>query len=455
MDWPEGIIPPQMTYNVAVEGQVRRICKRNDVDANMIRSAAHLLYRWYNPVGTPMQQYQQLLNMLHSVGSVGASERRNTVQLNSLCIALSCLAAVRIPLSSDLAIKAVEVQEIAELLAKKGDKPATWWYMFIQPFVHNYVTRGKTVGLLRKLKPKDIDHWLKVSAGQDITALADQAGLGISQLRRYGVKPCVIDDGIIHPAGTAWVFSDGFESRNQLANPESIRHIAPVLADTVLGKFSQIRQADNIALVASHISEAPFGDFSAFSFPVAPITIAYVHENGQIATDAHIGVAWADSYFSEAGLGDLYPMFRLVHLMRLNDLVVPVEAMRQSGVHSWPIQSVRRSDRIDLTKIPFLRTLVIPRLRLLSEQKLLDQAYLSEMANSAIQTETLMRRKMGKHEVVGFVRPLPIGFQASDTARQLAWQELGIRHLPDGWTYVRTHSRGNQNNPAKGHVARR
>lgn len=94
-----------------------------------------------------------------------------------------------------------------------------------------------------------------------------------------------------------------------------------------------------------------------------------------------------------------------------------------------------------------LRRLLVARTRIL---KILGDEITHEMEKDEAESESL-HKDIIKHGVVGHLRRIPEGYTASESARSLCWEQLGVE-IPEGHTYVQKHERGNLDLPDKGHV---
>jgi len=280
----------------------------------------------------------------------------------------------------------------------------------------------------------------------DAKERADEVAARIAEHRHYGVKDCLMQDGIMHAPGEAWVFKDGMS----LQEPDVPR--ARLIAVTHLVDRKKVRKSLDFVTVQRDGLR-----WQEVDFPTK--LLVAIHENGNLTIDPEYGAQTLKAVFEGLDKAPAYEIFRLVHLLRLSDLVLPLEVYRQLDVPSWPVMpSTRKARAEQREQIPgLLRRLMVPRMRILEQPALIEAALQAEMIQAEADTDAAEAAQLGgkpraKHKVPGFKRLLPKGCVASPEAHVLAWRQRKII-LEDGWTFVRSHNRGKGENTSIGHEA--
>jgi len=135
-----------------------------------------------------------------------------------------------------------------------------------------------------------------------------------------------------------------------------------------------------------------------------------------------------------------YELLRMASILRLWDLVVPLEISNKAPrLPSTTTFREKIATLIQPKKQLFDPRLIVPRVRLLETPGIANALEL-EMEIGIDTAEKRARAEMRKHDVIGHVRKLHQGYKASVDARMRAAEE-GIT-LHDGETYVVTHKRG-------------
>lgn len=255
--------------------------------------------------------------------------------------------------------------------------------------------------------------------GTDIRGVNDEMATEMARLRRYGVKPCFFQDGVMHDRQQAWAF---------LPLPDSGSSNTAIVA---------LSTRDSLTNLEPRRQPRP-GASQTFHYDImASLTMA-------ISREGHLTIGMSDaaipsqSILDQMGLAEWYEPFRLIQLLRLYDLIMPIERVRE--LPGWPIQPTRglsgmMKKSTPLSQIP---ALVLPRLKLLDNPRALYDQLEQEVAAAQ---KLAVTRSLRRHAVVGHIRILPPGKTATAAARKLAWEESNITLLP-GETYVKLHDRG-------------
>lgn len=91
--------------------------------------------------------------------------------------------------------------------------------------------------------------------------------------------------------------------------------------------------------------------------------------------------------------------------------------------------------------------------RLVLARRLVSETLKAEIIDELEHPNRDIKRQMVRHEVTGFIRPLPRGYRASPEARERCLNEMGVVLAGYGETYVKKHKRGNLENNSVGHKA--
>ncbi len=458
--WPLGR-PPRVINDAALAMQIRRVVNRPEVSAAMIAESVKRICLWYqrkDNFAECLGLFLDILQTMNSQAPTTDAPQALVVRSNSVGIALARFFAMMLPFDdSNVAILARLLKDTKELF--DAGLGLDSFYPKVHALCQAYEHRRSGLLQLRRVPESEIASWQEALTGIDVDAVSDEIAVGIDQLRAYGVKPCVFNDGLLQPAGTSWVFGDGYDLRRTVDPDGQWDFLASSLAVTILTPEHEVRRTGRVA-PSTRIEVSGQARMVGFGLDVRALLSASIYEGGRMTADPEIGVIPLDMYFAQSGRRAMFPIFRLIHLLRLYDLVVPVEAMRQAALPGWPgrpVSEAGRQPRQARREPPerFFRTLVVPRLRLLGDTGALDRAMAHEVDDARRLTERLTTKLMDRHDIVGFLRPLPLGRRATDRARTLALQERGIAAIPEGYTYVKNHSRGSQENGAVGHIARR
>lgn len=252
----------------------------------------------------------------------------------------------------------------------------------------------------------------------------------IAECRRYGVKPCVMQDGIMHLSEDTWVFLDGFDEFGKLPS-DYLEGLRTPLAITHLADRKNVK-----SLETQTFQQGKMGGISPSYNRYMSVSVQL---DGALTIDSELGLYPLKRIFEEAGRADVFAVFRLIHLMRLSDLIVPEIVRQRYEAPDWPTTPRNKSaHRAYVEALPDqLRQLVIPRVRLLEDVDAIQQAQEGELAEDIDFSESLQgseQRILGP--MVGHFRRLPAGYSASPEACSLALEQRGMLP-PEGMTYVK------------------
>ncbi len=259
--------------------------------------------------------------------------------------------------------------------------------------------------------------------GPSVADVSDEVAAELAEMRRYGVKPSFFQDGMMHRPNEAWVI---------MPPPNFVEK--SLLALTALSLRSELSDLEPKAQIMPDGMEASI-------FPMRAMLVMTINRDGHLSqgTNGYAGIS-TQEILRSAGQEEWYETLRLMQLMRLYDLVVPIESV--ATLPTWPQQSpgrilsglVKKVAKLNLTP-----DLILPRLKLLQNSHLLHEQ-LEREVDLAID-DTRERALMHRHDVVDHIRHLPVGKSPTPAARERAREALGIE-LTDHETYVRPHKRG-------------
>lgn len=402
-----------------------------------------------------------LLLRKHNFGAV-SGPTPPVLATTRLLQAMAHRYAARLPLDGDVES---EYRRLLESVGHKRGDEGLWHFELLLQAWQNRRSMG--IHLAHTFGPATepaLDRLLTepaiASALKDRTALAQQ----LDGQRKYGVKPTSATDGLIHRPQEAWVTLDGFGWQGGVQREGLTGN--HILAQVFLSDPD-----------ANDLSVTTVGDEKNHRLTGFPADCYFsVRPDGSLSLDEDFGVAPLSELFDQLGIGDAYPVYHLVHLLRVYDLVVPVEKIRDLPslariVRSAPAQGMAPDatatrhqlwERLPFITMPRLRLMDNPEaLRIASEQELaraeaVTAAREAEIArqDSVAPPPPSAHEPRRQHRVEGFVRPLPPGQHASPTAIAKAWEEKRIVLKP-GETYVKIHDRGSGPAMPVGHRTRR
>jgi len=438
---------PQRTNDPALELLVRKLLRRpRPIKAAVVANAAKRIYAWQPRARTAVLEVQRFLSLANTIETikqgVDGQEKGTGYIANTLVISLARLYAAHMPVEEECLLQLGEYEKLLQ-----QHPSLQWMYAKVSFLYRAYARRAYAVNLLREQMPTDAEasRQLAEMGVDDPAATIAEIAAALNEQRAYGVKPCLFRDGMLHDSDDAWVFSDGHDLMQDM--PEGIE-IDPPLAVTVLGAQREIKQ-----LQPERYDHGRGMISTRFDF--RDKLVAAIQASGEFTVDPQLGMVPLETYFIQAERRKAYQLFQIIHLLRLYDLIVPQYVAADLTVPAWPVLTDDQPRRGRHLPVPAdgLRTLVLPRLRVLRHPDAVRAALDQELAEAERETEQRSQRgPVANHPVTGFVRPLPAGCTASPKAHELAWKERKII-LGEGETYVRFHRRGQKPNPAVGHVA--
>ena len=423
------------------ELQICRLLKRPDqATAARLAEVAHRIHGWQTEVTAEAQvmRFLQITNFIESIKTKEASSQ--SFLANTLAITLARVYAARLPADNDCIAKLANLER-----ALHQGASVQWLGARVSVLFRAYTRRLFAVGLLRKQMPTDDEARRLLGAlGIDPKQAIASLVAGLNEYRQYGVKPCLFADGQLHDDADAWAFTDGYDFVSEL--PASVDWARP-LAVTALGPRVEMTQLKPV------LEQFSAGKRIDFDF-TNKLTVV-IQASGEFTVDVEVGAVSLRDYFAEGDRTEAYDLFRIVHLLRLYSLIVPHHVSADLEVPEWPTLPAKHKERKQYRQrlLDGLRPLLLPRLRVLENPAAIRAALETELCEAEQDTEARTDyTKKVKHEVIGFVRKLATGQSATDTARQLAWEQRRIILKP-GETYTKTHNRGTRPNLATGHIA--
>lgn len=428
-------VPSQPELPPEIEMQIRRLLRDEHLQGGKVASAAKVIFGWFPPgnsLDEGILQWGRILQMLYLRTPKGDSlqEQRTAEACKGLQLSLTNLYSAHLEAST------AGLQRIAYVCKAGQDadssKPGMRFLQAMsQQLLYSYGIRVRTIETLKEYFTEErlslLGEWGDVEPGE-----VEELAANLERLRAYGVKPCIFEDGLLHPSSHSWIFNDGHEFIRGL-DPEKKHGLEQPIAVTHLALKSTINRIRPV----TYRDGTPYRRLSHGFEPYMAVAI----KNGGVMTmDVEQGLIPTEGIFREASLDSVYPQFQLVHLLRLFELVVPEEVTR--GMPAWPSLPSTRKGREELqAKTPRMwRSLVLPRQRILREPGLLE-ALEREIVEGLELTNRLSQPQSDPREIIGFLRRLPKGHKASPSARELAWKEQTLQ-IPDGYTYVKTQGDG-------------
>jgi len=268
----------------------------------------------------------------------------------------------------------------------------------------------------------------------------------IKSLRKYGVKPSLFQDGMLHASDQAWVLNNPSDFRFDRAY-----NVIPAETEALilLADRSSVR-----SLKPEEVRQNLHGTPSpAYRMNLRATVRITLDGEGELYCIGSNNLLSVRDVFEDRGAGREYELLRLSQVLRLYDLVVPIKTVsRLPGLPQQPEGLVGRVKSLFTNPEDELLDLVLPRVKRVENRPEELQNELKQEVEKAAE-ETEKRRAKREHEVVGHIRQLPDDHSPSQEARERAREELGVE-LSDNETYVRRHSRG-EGDPVKGHEAKR
>ena len=309
----------------------------------------------------------------------------------------------------------------------------------IEMLRHEYHRRVGTLTAIQELIP-NTDEWdLSDQAIERYYGQATELAGYLSNYSAHTVKPCFVQDGMLHAPTQACVILDGPELYGKMGERAQSGYAIPQASMHITNR-SQITTTD-FKLVPND----PYGKTTTLTAGYKILLGFDLHYNGALTTDPY-GYVPLQQQFAIAVRPEVFPLFWLMQLMRLSDLVIPIVKRREHGIPSFPQLAGPRKAREKQTKnMPRdFPKLWLPRLRALA-----DPATASAIEVEIREDEELTERKTRKiRGRAGHWRRLLPHQKASPAAIAKSLLERK-QPPPEGHTYVK------RRNHEDGYEARR
>lgn len=417
----------------------------NPLKTEDVVATARRLHGWFPPVNSFLGTLDRYIWLTDEIVKFTGGKPKMELTKGSLLIALACLYANSLPYEQSGSTQLLRIAEkfkrrsrrgrLESLLATAGNlgrlEIAYSRRVMAVQAIRASIPAGEPWGM----PPEDV-----ANAAEHANSLARR----IQEQRKYVIKPCIIDDGWLHLPDDAWVFRDGIEDL-ELLDPYCLLGMSRPLAITHLAERSHIKALGTE--VKTDIGPELTQVVTQAQYPAK--CIIAVQFDGRFTLDVEYGLMPLMKAFIDAGRTDAYDIFRWVHLTRLSHIVLSHEGHRR---HNSPKHGEVHNERPqELTGL--FRPFVVPRIRFLDQE---PDDLLAEPSSSQDSSEAPSDKKpytpKARHEVPGFVRPLPKGTEATSEAKARA-KKAGVI-LGEGETFVKTHNRGSRENKSAGHIAR-
>jgi hypothetical protein len=242
-----------------------------------------------------------------------------------------------------------------------------------------------------------------------LKGLADSLFAEMKQMRRYGVKDCFFDDGILQPDGDAWLFLG--PDQNLLLEKMMI--------------FARI----NLVKQSSLDPAKPYVDRQMRQSTTGiPVTMdVYTFDDVarcDILVNGELGHSFAETsplrdIFAGSDLEGVYESLRVAHLMRLWDLIVPVEVVRKEAQIRHRNEFPTIAGQLDAVIAEFPE-LIVPRIRYI-ERRSAHTDIEKEIEEDRKETiSRLPKKQQKKFYLPWWWRRLPPGKNAGKKARAKA-----------------------------------
>ena len=253
----------------------------------------------------------------------------------------------------------------------------------------------------------------------------------LHRMKMYGVKSSYFSDGLMLNPGQVWVMLDHHE-----VNPDAFRTDwigqTEVMAMICLTKESSITsyntRVEHVRLGQGLVNKLELG--------FVPTALMNIDSQGELyyGSSEILYNPLRDEFAAKDKIAE-YELLRFAHIMRLWDLMVPIERVKQ--VSTAKAQRGPLIERIMHVSQAITPDLILPRIRLIENHLAEIQREIEQEIDEA---DSQTQRTIGRHDVTHHIRHLPTGRRASPDAIKRA-KEHGF-DLKEGQTYIRKHQRG-------------
>ncbi len=423
--------------------EVARLVRRGNPEAAEADALAERIYGHYlrgKPVHLALPLFLAIAFKVDEVKTHTIGTKAGTRTENALMQLVAEHYALETPVSL------ADVKFVEDEAKKLRTDASSWLYPKATILGALLMSKFNTVELARNIRFRG-PAWLTRSIDELIGKVADDLRetsfsmmQELSNLRRYGVKTSFFQDGMFHQQSDAWFFTDFTGLGSQTFNMSASRMTTRPLA------FVSLASRASITGIIPRVVKYDFGKakMNSIDFGFDPHLIWTIDDRGELFNSPSSGVLSVRKLFAGEGREEFYEIMRFSQVLRLYDLVVPIEVVQT--MPTLPRLTgglVRRivTGFIKGREMPFTPAIVVPRLRALENPQHLVEELEREVEQADEETIRRSREAIRRHEVVAHVRRLPEGHHPSAEARRVAREELGIE-LADNETYVRKHERG-------------
>lgn len=430
ISWPFNY--PSIIKPFAQSSKIAYVIRENQHVANeTLLEIAVDLHLTYGRGKTFQQSLQVFLDLCRTISSIEVNTvgAKATRKVSPTIMVLMAKEFVNV---LDLSIEDIKYLYRLEEEVDK-DTQCAWFAYVISHFLYIAAQKFKTIDYAKRLGRLGPFGWklpwldklyysLVEKVSPDVKVLIPEIMGAITKFRKYGVKPCFFQDGIMHAPGEAWTFQD----INDIRSVSTSVRVTKGVAIVGLSKRSSIADL-----------QITKDDNGVLDLGVGPAIFWTIDENGELTTGlGHAGVSVRE-IFRQAGKEGLYEVLRFSHVLRLYDLVMPIEVVQQMPQFTTRSSAVQRLIK-ELDQDP---ELVLRRIKVLDNQDVIIEKLEKEIEEADKETFRRTRSELQRHIVVAHIRRLPDGYRPSTTSRKLAKKELGV-DLAENETYVHKHIRG-------------
>ena len=416
---------------------------RNGVTTEEFVRLGRLVHRRYSASGDAIDvAFRKVYNLACTLSDVKANRPHLLSTIESLEMMLARLFSDSLPLIDDFAFYvAKRAKSAADVLgqttgfARVGLQNYVRFLKLLEPGCQ---ARERAIEVIQGMFPGEYPWGIPENDLREAREHADEAAQRIASYRHFGVKGSVLQDGLLHSWEQAWTFYDGIQEFGHIGGrtPLALTHLTNAAEIRSLK-----RQTDDSGGYRTRMVRVPYD--------VQMMVV--VQMDGSLTLDPEYGVRPLERAFDEAGRAEAYQYFRLLHLMRVADQVLPTDLIVRLGIPAWPVMpELRKQRERSRPNVPrLLRDLRIPRQRILRQPGLVADALRAEVADAwrahDVDPQAGTKKKV-KHWVPGFPRKLAAGTVAGPQAAENAWKERRLVLKP-GYTFVPGHNRGSREDP--------
>ncbi len=393
------------------------------------------------------QAFQRSLNVFLRINDIHYPTKRNAL---SKLEADAKLSSVIAHISEQVALEhAVETpEEYINRMHNQGDAlgttPGTEWNRWFYPKVKTLATQ---LQIWRYMLP-----WIDGLQGrlgetisgkeEEIKADADLVWAQLNENRGYGVKNCFYESPLFLDSQHAFFLLDPSLEIPDL-NLRRSYFVPGIEAVVGLGEKPRLGQDLTPRIDDQHTGIVKYHRIGTVAnHGLYPIT-----EGGDIHSSVQSNLSLRE-VFAKRGAEGVYELLRLFTLMRVYDLTARAELVdKLPSINKLEKEASRNKagflgflGRGKQLKHFSYKQLLVPRIKAIQPETPIEQSPPEIIQEEPEQEST--RRFVDKHHVTWFVRKLPEGYHASESAKELATEHKVI--LGENETIVKDHWRGNR-----------